>query len=59
MGMGVRVFSLADEAETLYFFPYEPSDDVAFDCSIYDDLSNFNQGCNIEAVVRLSIKTSF
>ena len=45
MGMGVRVFSLADEAETLYFFPYEPSDDVAFDCSIYDDLSNFNQGC--------------
>ena len=43
--MGVRVYSSADESETLYFFPYEPIDDADFNCSIYDDLGNFNQGC--------------
>ena len=44
---GIRVFWTLAPEETRYFFPHEPASSE-FDCSVYDDLTNFRQGCSPE-----------
>ena len=46
---GVRVYANTRHGSTYYFFPYEPEDGVGFDCSVYDDLSMFELGCEKSA----------